>query len=53
MERLEQGRAFMICNECGAKLYEFDGYQDMDKKCPYKKGEKGECTDELLYKNMY
>ena len=50
MNRLDYGHAWMMCNECGAKLYDFDGNKDRDIKCPYKKDSQGKCTDELLYK---
>ena len=45
--RLLMGHAFMMCLECGAKLYDFDGYKDAAKACPYKRDERGRCTDEL------
>lgn len=35
--RLEMGEAWMMCNECGAKLYSFDGYQDGSRSRPYKR----------------
>lgn len=41
------GHAWMMCNDCGAKLYDFDGYKDMSKNCPYVRDEKGRCTDKL------
>lgn len=44
--RLDLGNAWMWCNECGAKLYEFDGDSDRDKPCPYVK-DKGRCTEKL------
>lgn len=40
-ERLEGGHAWMICNECGGKLYDFDGNEDKDTRCPYRKN--GKC----------
>jgi hypothetical protein len=46
-ERLTLGEAWMWCNECGAKLYSFDGHDDKDKRCPYKKDSKGRCSEEL------
>ena len=39
--RLMAGNAWMMCNDCGAKLYEFEGYRDEDKPCPYMRH--GEC----------
>lgn len=33
--RLAMGEAWMWCNECGSKLYSFDGHKDRDIKCPY------------------
>ncbi len=44
------GEAWMMCRECGARLYSFDGNEDKDKNCPYKKDYKGQCTNELLTK---
>lgn len=49
IDRLDYGHAWRMCNECGAKLYDFDGNQDMDRRCPYVKDDKGKCTDELKY----
>ena len=40
--RLLCGEAHMMCNECGARLYSFDGDQDKDRSCPTPK----ECYDE-------
>jgi len=51
LNRLEVGNAWMWCNECGAKLYEFDGDDDKDKACPYVKDSKGQCTDKLKYQS--
>jgi hypothetical protein len=34
--RLASGEAYMMCNECGAKLWSFDGNRDADRTCPYK-----------------
>ncbi len=39
--RLEAGEAYMICNECGGKLYSFDGSRDADRSCPYRRD--GKC----------
>ena len=47
LTRLELGEAWMMCRECGARLYSFDGHEDLDKSCPYVKGDRGECTDTL------
>lgn len=41
-DRLENGNAWMMCNECGAKLYDFDGDEDRGRPCPYKKN--GRCN---------
>lgn len=46
--RLSLGHAYMMCNECGCKLYDIDGYKDLSRKCMYKKDEEGKCTDKLL-----
>ena len=35
-ERRANGHAWMMCSECGGKLYDFDGHEDRDRKCPYK-----------------
>lgn len=45
--RLYYGEAYMHCNECGARLYSFDGDSDLDKPCPYVKDKQGKCTDKL------
>lgn len=42
--RLSLGEAWMMCNECGARLYSFDGYEDKDRRCPYKTGPFGDCV---------
>jgi len=34
--RLQLGEAWMFCNDCGAKLYSFDGEEDKDIGCPHK-----------------
>lgn len=39
--RLEFGNAWLICNECGAKLKEFEGHKDLDRSCPFKRN--GHC----------
>lgn len=49
MNRLEMNNGWMICNECGAKLYDINYPKDLDKSCPYIKGDKGECTDKLNF----
>jgi len=36
-DRLKMGEAFMMCNDCGARLHSFDGYQDKGINCPYEK----------------
>lgn len=33
--RLANGWAHMICSDCGAKLYDFDGFKDQDVRCPW------------------
>ena len=35
--RLQVGEAYMMCNDCGAKLYSFDGDFDASISCPYRK----------------
>ena len=35
------GEAWMMCEECGSKLFSFDGNQDGMCKCPYRQG--GRC----------
>lgn len=35
------GEAWMMCNECGGKLWSFDGERDADRSCPYKRN--GRC----------
>jgi len=35
-ERLETGEAYLMCNDCGARLWSFDGNKDADRNCPYK-----------------
>ena len=39
--RLSSGEAWMICEDCGARLYSFDGCKDTSRKCPYMKN--GKC----------
>jgi len=41
--RLYLGNAWMYCNECGAKLHDFDGDKDADRSCPYRKSLSGKC----------
>lgn len=33
--RLELGEAWMMCSDCGGKLFSFDGHQDAERRCPY------------------
>ena len=33
--RLAMGMAWMMCNTCGAKIWDFDGNQDAAIPCPY------------------
>ncbi len=40
--RLYLGEAWMMCKECGAKLYSFDGDVDGSRMCPYKSRD-GKC----------
>jgi hypothetical protein len=40
--RLAMGEAYMFCEDCGAKLYSFDGNMDASKRCPYMKH--GKCS---------
>jgi hypothetical protein len=46
--RLLMGEAYVLCNECYARLYSIEGNSDRLDSCPYKKDEKGRCTDTLL-----
>lgn len=39
--RLEMGNAWMMCSECGGKLYDFDGHEDASRQCPFKQN--GKC----------
>jgi hypothetical protein len=39
--RLAMGEAWMHCNECGGKLWSFDGDEDASRGCPYKRS--GRC----------
>ena len=41
--RLECGEAYMMCNECGARLYSFDGTEDKSRNCPYKQSMYDKC----------
>ena len=41
LARLASGEAYMMCDECGAKLYSFDGKEDSSRPCPYKRH--GQC----------
>jgi ribosomal protein L37E len=38
--RLLLGEAYMMCNECGSRLWSFDGNKDSCVKCPYKEDNK-------------
>lgn len=40
-QRLYLGEAWMLCNQCGGKLYSFDGNSDASHDCPYQRG--GKC----------
>lgn len=40
-DRLSNGCAWMMCSDCGAKLYDFDGEKDSSRPCPYNSG--GRC----------
>lgn len=42
MTRLEWGEAWMMCRDCNAKLYSFDGNQDQSIPCPHPQ----KCRDE-------
>ena len=35
------GEAWMMCSDCGGKLYSFDGERDADRHCPYQRN--GRC----------
>jgi hypothetical protein len=37
------GEAYVMCNQCGARLWSTEGYEDFGITCPYPKGPKGEC----------
>ncbi len=39
--RLFLGEAWMMCHECGAKLWSFDGHEDRSRSCPCMK--RGKC----------
>lgn len=41
-DRLRNGEAYMMCNECVSKLYSFDGDKDASRSCPKKRN--GECV---------
>lgn len=47
LSRLDLGNAWMWCAECGAKLWDFDGYEDQSRRCPYKKNTDGSCSGEV------
>lgn len=47
LTRLDLGNAWMWCAECGAKLWEFDDYEDQSRRCPYKKNADGSCSGEV------
>lgn len=36
------GEAYMWCEDCGARLYSFDGNKDASRRCPYI-NRNGEC----------
>ena len=35
LTRLDMGEAWMMCHDCGAKLWSFDGCKDTSRGCPY------------------
>ncbi len=39
--RRANGHAWMMCSECGGKLYDFDGHEDSDRPCPFRRN--GRC----------
>lgn len=39
--RLLMGEAWLWCEDCGAKLFSFDGNKDVSRKCPYQRS--GKC----------
>lgn len=41
-KRLLMGEAFMMCSDCGGKLYSFDGDQDRGRPCPHPQ----KCSEE-------
>jgi len=42
--RLRMGEAYMMCRDCGARLYSFDGEQDASCPCPNPK----RCREESI-----
>lgn len=38
MTRHDYGEAWMMCQDCGARLFWFDGDKDECRPCPYKNG---------------
>ena len=38
------GEAYMYCSDCNAKLYSFDGQEDLLRKCPNRQ----KCLDEYI-----
>lgn len=42
--RLRNGEAWMLCEDCGAKLYSFDGNMDSSRRCPNPQ----KCDDERV-----
>lgn len=42
--RLAVGNAHMLCEDCGGKLYDFDGFEDQSRPCPHPE----KCRDEQL-----
>jgi len=42
--RHELGEAFMICADCGARLYSFNGSEDAGRPCPHPQ----KCQDERI-----
>lgn len=40
-----RGEAWMMCRDCGGKLWSFDGDEDANRHCPYRKN--GTCEPHL------
>ena len=47
--RWSNGHAWMMCEDCGAKLYDFDGNMDKSMRCPTPN--KPPCAPDNRYTN--